>query len=320
MNKMVGGNQSMVTEFVLLGLCHSWKIQVLLSVIFLMLYLFIIPGNIVIVTLIITDTHLHSPMYFLLANLSFVDMWLSSITTPKMITDLLRVNKTISFGGCMSQVFFSQFIAALEMVLLVVMAYDRYVAICKPLHYSTIMSLQRCIGLVVTAWTAGLVHAMSQVVFIVKLPFCGPREIDSFFCDRPLIMKLACINSYNLEIFMNVNCGFVALTSFVLLLISYTHILITVCKSPKTGANKALSTCTAHITVVVLFFGPCIFLYVWPLSLTWIDKFLAVFYSVFTPLLNPVIYTLRNNEMKSSMQRYRKYYVDSIRSVLCLET
>ncbi|KAM5234933.1 olfactory receptor 4K14-like [Ctenodactylus gundi] len=307
---MDGGNESIVSEFVLLGLCRSWNIQVFLFTIFLMLYLVIVPGNIVIMTLIITDPQLHSPMYFLLANLSFVDMWLSSITTPKMITDFLRENKSISFGGCMSQVFFSQFIAALEMVLLVVMAYDRYVAICKPLHYSTIMSLQRCIRLVVMAWTAGFVHALSQVALIVQLPFCGPKEIDSFFCDRPLVIKLACTNPHNVEIFMNVNCGFVAITSFTLLLISYTHILITVCKSSRTGASKALSTCTAHVTVVVLFFGPCIFLYVWPLSLTWIDKFLAVFYSVFTPLLNPAIYTMRNKEMKNAMKRFRTYYVD----------
>ncbi|KAM4832362.1 olfactory receptor 4K3-like [Urocitellus parryii] len=311
---MGGENQSAVSEFVLLGLCHSWNVQILLFVIFLVLYLIIVPGNIVIVTSIITDPHLHSPMYFLLANLSFVDMWLSSITTPKMIIDFLREDKTISFGGCMSQVFLAQLIAALEMVLLVVMAYDRYVAICKPLHYFTIMSLQKCIGLVVTAWTIGFVHALSQVVVIVHLPFCGPREVDSFFCDRPLVVKLACMDRHNIEIFMNINCGFVAITSFVMLLISYTHILITVSKSSKTGASKALSTCSAHITVVVLFFGPCIFLYVWPLSITWMDKFLAVFYSVFTPLLNPVIYTLRNKEMKNAMKRFRSYYIDCKRN------
>uniref|UniRef100_A0A8D2AEP7 Olfactory receptor n=1 Tax=Sciurus vulgaris TaxID=55149 RepID=A0A8D2AEP7_SCIVU len=311
---MGGGNQSAVSEFVLMGLCHSWNTQILLFVIFLVLYLIIVPGNIVIVTLIITDPHLHSPMYFLLANLSFVDMWLSSITTPKMIVDFLRENKTISFNGCMSQVFLAQLIAALEMVLLVVMAYDRYVAICKPLHYFTIMSLQRCIGLVVTAWTIGFVHALSQVVVIAQLPFCGPREVDSFFCDRPLVVKLACMDLYNIETFMSINCGFVAITSFVMLLISYTHILLTVCKSSKTGASKALSTCSAHITVVVLFFGPCIFLYVWPLSITWMDKFLAVFYSVFTPLLNPAIYTLRNKEMKNAMKRFGNYRIDCKRN------
>ncbi|XP_077905101.1 olfactory receptor 4K3-like [Ictidomys tridecemlineatus] len=307
---MDGGNQSVTSEFVLLGLGHSWDIQVLLFVIFLVLYLTIVSGNVVIMTLIIIDPHLHSPMYFFLANLSFVDMWLSSNTTPKMIADFLREKKTISFAGCMSQIFFSHFIAGLEMVILVIMAYDRYVAICKPLHYSTIMSLHRCIGLVVIAWTVGFVHAMSQIVVIVELPFCGPREIDSFFCDRPLVIDLACMDSHKLKVLMNVDCGVVAITCFILLLISYTYILVTVCQNSKTGASKALSTCTAHITVVVLFFGPCIFIYVWPLNITWMDKFLAVFYSVFTPFLNPAIYTLRNKEMKNAIKRFGNYYVD----------
>ncbi|XP_069348464.1 olfactory receptor 4K14-like [Eulemur rufifrons] len=308
---MDGRNQSVVSEFVLLGLCHSWNIQVLLLVIFCMLYLIIVSGNIGIVILIITDSHLHSPMYFFLANLSFVDMWLSSVTTPKMITDFLRENKTISFGGCMCQILFVHFVGGGEMVLLVIMAYDRYVAICKPLHYSTIMSLQKCIGLVVTSWIIGFVHAVSQMVVVVQLPFCGPRDIDSFFCDIPLVIKLACMDSTNLEILMNGDSGVLAMTCFILLLISYTYILLTVHQSSKTGASKALSTCTAHLTVVVLFFGPCIFIYVWPLSITWMDKFLAVFYSVITPLLNPAIYTLRNKEMKNAMKRLRSCYTDS---------
>ncbi|XP_029787350.1 olfactory receptor 4K14-like, partial [Suricata suricatta] len=172
------GNGSLVSEFVLLGLCHSWNMQVLFLIIFFMLYLIIVFGNVFIIILIITDSHLHSPMYFLLANLSFVDMWLSSVTTPKMITDFLRENKTISFGGCMCQILYVHFVGGVEMVLLVVMAYDRYVAICKPLHYSTIMSLQRCTGLVVTSWSIGFVHAVSQMAVMVQLPFCGPREID----------------------------------------------------------------------------------------------------------------------------------------------
>nr|XP_012608016.1 olfactory receptor 4K14-like [Microcebus murinus] len=308
---MDGRNQSVLSEFVLLGLCHSWNIQILLFIIFCMLYLIIVSGNIGIVILIIIDSHLHSPMYFFLANLSFVDMWLSSVTTPKMITDFLRENKTISFGGCMCQILFVHFVGGGEMVLLVIMAYDRYVAICKPLHYSTIMNLQKCFGLVVTSWTIGFVHAMSQMVVIVQLPFCGPRDIDSFFCDIPLVIKLACMDSSNLEILMNGDSGVLAITCFILLLISYTYILLTVQQSSKTGASKALSTCTAHITVVVLFFGPCIFIYVWPLSITWMDKFLAVFYSVITPLLNPAIYALRNKEMKNAMKRFRSYYRDS---------
>ncbi|MBZ3886694.1 Olfactory receptor 4K14 [Sciurus carolinensis] len=167
--------------------------------IFLILYLIIVSGNVVIVTLIITDPHLHSPMYFFLANLSFIDLWLSSVTTPKMIADFLKDSKTISFAGCMCQILLVHFVGGGEMVILVVMAYDRYVAICKPLHYSTIMSLSKCFGLVLTSWTAGFVHAMSQMAVIVQLPFCGPREIDSFFCDIPLVIKLACKDSSDLE-------------------------------------------------------------------------------------------------------------------------
>ncbi|XP_004865167.1 olfactory receptor 4F4 [Heterocephalus glaber] len=306
---MDNGNQSVVSEFMFLGLGRSWNMQILLFMTFLMIYIMILSGNIAVMVLIILDPQLHSPMYFLLANLSFVDMWLSSVTTPKMITDFLMENKTISFGGCMCQVFFVHFIGAGEMVLLVVMAYDRYVAICKPLHYSTIMSLHRCIGLVVIEWSAGFVHSVSQLVVIVKLPFCGPREIDSFFCDIPLVTKLACIDSYNLDILINIDCGLVIVTCFVLLLISYTYILLTVHQSSKTGASKALSTCTAHITVVVIFFVPCIFIYVWPLNITWLDKFLAVFYGVFAPLLNPAIYTLRNKEMKNAVKRFRGYFM-----------
>ncbi|XP_055458685.1 olfactory receptor 4K13-like [Psammomys obesus] len=301
---MDGGNQSVVSEFILWGLAHSQNIETLLFVIFLMLYVFIVSGNIVILVLITTDAHLHSPMYFLLANLSFIDMWLSSNTTPKMITDFLRENKTISFAGCMSQVFFSHCIAAGEMVLLVVMAYDRYVAICKPLHYFTIMNRKRCTGLVLTSWTIGFIHGISYIAVIVQLPFCGPRDIDSFFCDMPLVIKLACIDSHDLNKLMNADCGVVAVTCFILLLMSYTYILITVRQSSKAGASKALSTCTAHITVVMIFFVPCIFIYVWPLNITWLDKFFAVFYSVFTPLLNPAIYTLRNKEMKNAMKRF----------------
>ncbi|XP_021011956.1 olfactory receptor 4K3-like [Mus caroli] len=301
---MDGDNQTIVSEFVLLGLSNSKNLQVLLFLIFLLLYLLIMSGNIVIQILITTDPHLHSPMYFLLANLSFVDMLLSSNTTPRMIIDFFRENKTISFAGCMSQIFFSHCIASGEVVLLALMAYDRYVAICKPLHYFTIMNLKRCTGLVLTSWTIGFLHGISHVVVLLQLPFCGPNKIDSFFCDMPLVIKLACMDSHDLNTLMNGECGILAVTCFILLLISYTYILITVHQNSKTGASKALSTCTAHITVVMIFFLPCFFIYVFPLNITWLDKFLAVFYSVITPLLNPIIYTLRNKEMKNAMKRF----------------
>ncbi|XP_011381918.1 olfactory receptor 4K15-like [Pteropus vampyrus] len=296
-------NQSVVSEFIILGLCDSWELQAVLLVIFSLLYLITILGNIFIVLLIISDLHLHSPMYFLLANLSFIDFCLSSVTTPKMITDFLKEKKTISFGGCMCQVLFVHFFGGGEMVLLVSMAYDRYVAICKPLHYSSIMSRRTCIGLVLTSWIIGFVHSISQLFMIINLPFCGPRELDSFFCDIPLVIKLACMDTYILEMLINADSGVLATTCFILLLISYSYILITVLLHSKDGTSKALSTCTAHITVVVLFFGPCIFIYLWPLSITWVDKFLAVFYAVITPLLNPAIYTLRNKEIKNAIKR-----------------
>ena len=300
---MEEANQSVVSEFIFHGLCDSKELQKFLLLPFSALYLMTILGNLFVVFLIITDSHLHSPMYFLLANLSFVDFCLSSVTTPKLTTDFLNDNKTISFEGCMSQILCVHVFAGGEMVLLVSMAYDRYVAICKPLHYSSIMNRQKCIWLVLTSWIIGFVHATSQLAMILDLPFCGPRIVDSFFCDIPLVIKLACMDTHTLRLLINADSAVLATTCFILLLISYTYILVTIRLSSKDGASKALSTCTSHITVVVLFFGPCIFTYLWPPSITWVDKFLAVFYTVITPLLNPAIYTLRNKEIKNAIKR-----------------
>ncbi|CAI9176634.1 unnamed protein product [Rangifer tarandus platyrhynchus] len=300
---MEEANQSVVSEFIFRGLCDSREFQKFLLLPFSALYLMTVLGNLFVVLLIIADSHLHSPMYFLLANLSFVDFCLSSVTTPKLTTDFLKDNKTISFGGCMSQILCVHVFAGGEMVLLVTMAYDRYVAICKPLHYSSIMNRQKCIWLVLTSWIIGFVHATSQLAMILYLPFCGPRIVDSFFCDIPLVIKLACMDTHTLRLLINADSAVLATTCFILLLISYTYILVTVCLHSKDGASKALSTCTSHITVVVLFFVPCIFIYLWPPSISWVDKFLAVFYTVITPLLNPAIYTLRNKEIKNAIKR-----------------
>ena len=300
---MEEANQSVASEFIFNGLCDSRNLRKFLLLTFSALYLMTILGNLFVVFLIITDSHLHSPMYFLLANLSFVDFCLSSVTTPKLTTDFLNDNKTISFEGCMSQILCVHVFAGGEMVPLVSMAYDRYVAICKPLHYSSIMNKQKCIWLVLTSWIIGFVHATSQLAMILDLPFCGPRIVDSFFCDIPEVIKLACMDTHTLRLLINADSAVLATTCFILLLISYTYILVTVHLSSKDGASKALSTCTSHITVVVLFFGPCIFIYLWPPSITWVDKFLAVFYTVITPLLNPAIYTLRNKEIKNAIKR-----------------
>ncbi|XP_057637555.1 olfactory receptor 4K3-like [Chionomys nivalis] len=296
-------NQSVVTEFIFQGLCTSRELQIFLLLPFSALYLMIVIGNLFVVILIITDHHLHSPMYYLLANLSFVDFCLSSVTTPKLITDLIKENKTISFGGCMSQILCVHFFAGGEMVLLVTMAYDRYVAICRPLRYTSIMDRQKCVWLVVISWITGFVHGVNQLILVLELPFCGPRVIDSFFCDIPLVMKLVCMNTDILGIIINAESGVLGITCFILLLISYTYILLTVQIHSKDGSSKALSTCTSHIIVVVLFYGPVIFIYLWPVNITLVDKFLSVFYTVITPLLNPAIYTLRNRNIKNAIKK-----------------
>ncbi|MBZ3881279.1 Olfactory receptor 4F21 [Sciurus carolinensis] len=300
---MDGGNHSVVSEFVFLGLTRSWEIQLLLLVCSSVLYVASMTGNILIVFSVTTDPHLHSPMYFLLAGLSFIDLGACSVTSPKMIYDLFRKRKIISFGGCVTQIFFIHVIGGVEMVLLMAMAFDRYVAICKPLHYLTIMSPWRCILFLPAAWGLGIIHSLFQLAFLINLPFCGPNTLDSFYCDLPLLLRLACADTYKLQFMVTVNSGFICVGSFFMLLISYVFILFTVWKHSSGGSSKALSTLSAHITVVLLFFGPTLFVYTRPYSNSQIDKFLATFDAVLTPFLNPVIYTFRNKDMKAAMKR-----------------
>ncbi|XP_005337215.2 olfactory receptor 4F3/4F16/4F29 [Ictidomys tridecemlineatus] len=300
---MDGGNHSVVSEFVFLGLTRSWEIQLLLLVFSSVLYVATMTGNILIVFSVTTDPHLHSPMYFLLAGLSFIDLGACSVTSPKMIYDLFRKRKVISFGGCITQIFFIHVIGGVEMVLLMAMAFDRYVAICKPLHYLTIMSPRMCILFLAAAWGLGVFHSLFQLAFLINIPFCGPNTLDSFYCDLPLLIRLACADTYKLQLMVTVNSGFICVGSFFMVLISYVFILFTVWKHSSGGSSKALSTLSAHITVVLLFFGPALFVYAWPHSNSQIDKFLAIFDAVLTPFLNPVVYTLRNKEMKAAMKR-----------------
>ncbi|XP_004391193.1 olfactory receptor 4F3/4F16/4F29-like [Trichechus manatus latirostris] len=307
---MDGVNHSVVSEFMLLGLSNSWELQLVLFVFSSMLYMASMMGNSLIMLTVTSDPHLHTPMYFLLANLSFIDLGGSSVASPKLIYDLFRKCKVISFGGCIAQVFFIHVIGAVEMVLLIAMAFDRYVAICKPLHYLTIMSPQMCIFLLVSAWMIGLIHSVIQLAFVVNLPFCGPNVLDSFYCDLPQLIRLACTDTYRLELMVTANSGFISVGSFFILIISYIVVIVTVQKHSSAGLRKALSTLSAHITVVVLFFGPLIFFYMWPSLSTQLDKFLAIFDALFTPFLNPVIYTFRNQEMKVAMRRVCRQLVN----------
>ncbi|XP_076982848.1 olfactory receptor 4F3/4F16/4F29-like [Tamandua tetradactyla] len=298
-----GANNFTVSEFVFLGLFNTWEIQLLLFVYSSMFYVGSMMTNSLIVLTVASDPHLHSPMYFLLANLSFIDLGVSSVLTRKMIYDLFRKRKVISFGGCITQIFFIHIIGSVEMVLLIAMAFDRYIAICKPFHYLTITSWKMCIFLLVAAWIIGLIHSGTQLSFVIKLPFCGPNVLDSFYCDFPRFIKLACIDTYGLEFMVTINSGFVSLGSFIILVISYVFILVTVQKHSSEGLSKALSTLSSHIMVVILFFGSCIFVYTWPHPTSHADKLLVVFTEVLTPFLNSVIYTFRNKDMKMEMSR-----------------
>ncbi|XP_004622170.2 olfactory receptor 4C15-like [Sorex araneus] len=306
-------NQSYVTEFVLLGLSQNPDVQKIMFVIFLVVYIATVGGNLLIlVTILSSPALLGCPMYFFLAFLSFLDVFFSSVTAPKMIVDLLYENKTISFEGCMTQLFVSHFFGATELILLTVMAYDRYVAICKPLHYSSIMTSRLCGILIGVAWTGGLLHSTIQIAFTSQLPFCGPNIIDHFMCDLFPLLKLACTDTYVFSLLMVANSGFICILIFSMLLVSYGVILFSLRSHSSEGQRKALSTCGAHIAVVFMLFVPCIFEYARPPSAFYFDKMVELFYTSLTPLLNPLIYTFRNKEVKNAMTRlWKKLMVQS---------
>nr|XP_020751251.1 olfactory receptor 4B1-like [Odocoileus virginianus texanus]XP_020751252.1 olfactory receptor 4B1-like [Odocoileus virginianus texanus]XP_020751253.1 olfactory receptor 4B1-like [Odocoileus virginianus texanus]XP_020751254.1 olfactory receptor 4B1-like [Odocoileus virginianus texanus]XP_020751255.1 olfactory receptor 4B1-like [Odocoileus virginianus texanus]XP_020751256.1 olfactory receptor 4B1-like [Odocoileus virginianus texanus]XP_020751257.1 olfactory receptor 4B1-like [Odocoileus virg len=292
-----------VTELIIAGLFQDPEVQRACFVVFLPVYLATVVGNGLIVLTVRVSKSLRAPMYFFLSHLSLVEISYSSTVVPKFITDLLSEIKTISLEGCVAQIFFFHLFGVAEIFLLTVMAYDRYVAICKPLHYTTVVSRPVCHRLLAASWLGGFLHSMVQIVVTLQLPFCGPNVIDHYFCDLHPLFKLACTDTSVEGVVVLANSGLFSIFSFLLLVSSYIVILLSLRNHSAEGRRKALSTCASHLTVVTLFFGPAIFLYMRPASTFTEDKLVAVFYTVVTPMLNPIIYTLRNAEMKIALKR-----------------
>ncbi|XP_030042561.1 olfactory receptor 1509-like [Microcaecilia unicolor] len=301
---MAVSNETRVTEFILKGLYSNPDLQIIFFMLFFVMYLITIVGNLLILSTIYVDAQLHTPMYFFLSNLSFIDLSFSTVTVPRSLVLFLWQSNIISFNDCMVQMFFFHFIGGAECFHLVLMAYDRYVAICHPLRYTTIMNRRVCLLLVVSTWVGGFLHAFAQTFPIIYLPFCGPNEINHFFCDDHTVSLLACSSTYFSETADIVNSGTIAVICFVVLFTSYVYIISTILKiRSDEGRRKAFSTCAAHLMVVVLFFGPCVFLYMRPPVTFEADKLISVFYTIVTPLLNPCIYTLRNEKVRKSMKK-----------------
>lgn len=298
-------NYSSVVEFVLIGLPHSEVMKIPLFVMFFVIYLCTLFGNVLLIVVVKGDPHLHKPMYLFLLNLSFLDIWLSTVTLPKMLTNFVQKETTISFEGCISQLYFFHFFGSTECFLYTVMAYDRFLAICRPLHYPNFMNLKLCRQFAAGIWFIGSLHAMIHTTLTFRLPFCGPNRIDYFFCDVIPMLKLACADTTLNKAIIITNIGAVALICFLLILISYAHIVSTILKIKSSeGRRKTFSTCASHMISVFFYYGPPVFIYLSPNSMDYvIEESIAVFYTFITPMLNPIIYSLRNNEVKTSLKR-----------------
>ncbi|XP_032702757.1 olfactory receptor 1E1-like [Lontra canadensis] len=302
---MDGDNQTIVTEFLLLGLSGPSEQEDILFGLFLGMYLVTIIGNLLIVVAITGDSHLQTPMYFFLASLSCVDICFSSVTIPKMLVNHILGSKSISYVECMTQIYFFITFSNMDGFLLSVMAYDRYVAICCPLHYTVFMKPRLCILLVVASWVVTNLHALLHTLLMVQLTFCFDNTVHHFFCDPYAILKLSCSDTSINDLVVFTVGGLIFLTPFTFIVLSYAYILSSVLKLPSAhGIRKALSTCGSHLTVVSLFYGAILGVYMRPSSSYSIqDTAVTVIFTVVTPLVNPFIYSLRNHDMKRALRK-----------------
>ncbi|XP_044840706.1 olfactory receptor 14A16-like [Mauremys mutica] len=299
-------NQTTVTEFLLLGFSDVRELQILHVVVFLVIYLATLIGNLLIITAVALDPHLHTPMYFFLINMSIIDLGSISVIVPKSMANSLLNTRSISYAGCIAQVFLFVFFAAANITLLTVMAYDRYVAICQPLHYDKVMNRSACVQMAASAWTSGILFSALNTGSTFSFPFCQSNVINQFFCEIPQLFKLACSDSHLSEVGILGFSACLLLSCFALIIASYVHIFMTVLRIPsEQGRHKTFSTCLPHLTVVSLFFCTGIFAYLKPTSssASGMDLVMAVLYSIVPPTMNPVIYSLRNKEIKAALRR-----------------
>ncbi|KAM9319745.1 olfactory receptor 6N1-like [Gastrophryne carolinensis] len=295
-----------VTEFIIFGFPSLQKYQTPLFFIFLCIYLCTLVGNGLILLLVIFDQHLQTTMYFFVSNLSFLDMSYTSITIPRMLAKFSLNLNSISYKACFTQMYFFLSLATTECFLLTVMAYDRFTAICSPLHYPTIMTRRRYVTLAIAAWSGGFLAPLTSFLLALKLPFCGPNIIHHYYCDHPPMLQLACADtSFNVTVGSSIS-ALVLLISFSLIVISYFKIISAILKiSSHVGRKKTFSTCASHFAVVNIFFLPLFFMYVRPKASysSDVDSLVAMLYTVLTPMMNPMIYSLRNKDIKNALKR-----------------
>ncbi|XP_061448019.1 olfactory receptor 8U9-like [Rhineura floridana] len=306
-------NQTYITEFILLGFGeHHEALQIPLFLLFLVIYFVTMAGNILILMLVATDRHLHTPMYFFLGNLSCLETCCSSNILLRLLSSFLTGRKTISVNACFVQLYLFGSLATVECYLLSAMSYDRYLAICKPLHYVIMMNGKLCLQLIATSWISGFLASILPIILISKLVFCVSNKIDHFFCDSFEIIELSCSDIHILKLIIYVVCSICTFPPFTLTLTFYFFIIVAIMKIPSTtGKQKAFSTCSSHLLVVTLFYGTLISVYVIPNSnrLNGLHKIFSVFYTILTPMLNPIIYSLRNKEVKDALRRLTSFLV-----------
>ncbi|XP_075798489.1 olfactory receptor 1468-like [Microtus pennsylvanicus] len=308
---MITDNQTVISHFLLLGLPIPQEHQYLFYALFLAMYLTTILGNLIIIILILLDSNLHTPMYFFLSNLSFSDLCFSSVTMPKLLQNMQSQDPSIAYAGCLTQMYFLLVFGNMESFLLVVMAYDRYVAICFPLHYTSKISPKLCVSLVVLCWMLATFHALLHTLLMARLSFCEDNVIPHFFCDISALLKLACSDTHINELMTFIMGGLVIVTPFLLIIVSYVQIVCSILKVSSTRViHKVFSTCGSHLSVVSLFYGTIIGLYLCSSAnnSTAKETAMAMMYTVVTPMLNPFIYSLRNGDMKEALIRviYKK--------------